>query len=177
MAEHFPPDRFDTLPEHPGRVGAHRARPPRFARLRFALWSALAVVTLSAVGIGAVIVLDNGVFSSADDTAVPTPSVAPTVDASVPVTVLNGTPTDTLDESAAEELQAAGFTVGSAANADKSDVEKSVVSYTAPLYEGAARGVAQALGITEVRQSSTFAAIGSNITVVIGADFVPKAVG
>lgn len=177
MAEKFPTDRFDAIPEQTARVGVHRAAPRKYRRLTFVLWSLLAVVILSGTGIGAVIVLDNGVFSSADDTATVAPTVAPTVDPSVPITVLNGTPTDGLDESAAQELRAAGFTVESSTNADKSDIAESIVYYSAPQYEAAARGVAQALGIEQVRESTAFSSIGSNLTVVLGANYVPSAVG
>lgn len=178
MAEKFPKDRFDDLPAHPSRVGAHRAGPRSFRRLRYVLWSLLAVVALSAVGIGAVIVIDNGLFTAADDTASPAVTVSPTVDPSVPVTVLNGTPTDTLDESAADELRAAGFTVESSTNADKSDIAESIVYYSGAQFEAAARGVADTLGISAVKLSTAFStSISSNLTVVLGADYVPSAVG
>lgn len=177
MAEKFPADRFDAIPTESARVGVHRAAPRKYRRLKYVLWSLLAVAVLSGVGIGAVVVLDNGVFSSADDTATISPTVAPTVDPNVPVTVLNGTPTSTLDEAATKVLRDAGFTVESSTNADKSDVAESVVYYSGPQFEAVARGVAQALGISKVQQSTAFNSIGSDLTVVLGANYVPSAVG
>ncbi|MGV1033848.1 MAG: LytR C-terminal domain-containing protein [Microbacteriaceae bacterium] len=178
MAEKFLPDRFDELPSHPARVGAHRAGPAKYRRLKYVGWSLLAVVVLSAVGIGSVVAIDNGIFSSADDaSSVLNPTVTPTIDPSVPITVLNGTPTDTLDESVADELTQAGFTIGSSTNADKQDVRQSIVYYSSAQYQAVAQGVANALGISTVKQSTSFDAIGSSVTVVLGTDFVPSAVG
>lgn len=178
MADKFPADRFDDITPGSTRVGAHRVAARKFRRTKYVLWTVLAVVLLSGLGIGTVVVIDNGVFSSADDTGsnvMPTPT--PTVDPSVPVTVLNGTPTADLDSSAAEVLRTAGFTVESSTNADKTDIAESVVYYSAPEYEAVARGVAQALGISQVEQSTTFSAIGSNLTVVLGSDYAPAPAG
>lgn len=178
MAQKFPTDRFDEIPTDSARVGVHRAAPRKYRRLKFVLWTLLAVVVLSGVGIGAVVVVDNGIFNAADDTiAAPTPTVAPTVDPNVPITVLNGTPTAGLDESAAAELTAAGFTVESSTSADKTDLTESVVYYSAAENEAVARGVAEALGIAKVTQSDAFDSIGSPVTVVLGTDFVPSPVG
>ncbi|HLP23218.1 MAG TPA: LytR C-terminal domain-containing protein [Microbacteriaceae bacterium] len=178
MVEKFPTDRFDDLSEQSGRVGAHRPAPRPFARFVFAMWALLAVVLLSGVGIGAVVVIDNGIFSSADDSnSAMKPTVSPTVDPSVPVTVFNGTPTEGLEQSASDELTAAGFVIEASAAADKNDIVESAVYYTSPTYEGVARGVAEALGIGKVAQSAAFTSIGSNLTVVLGTDFVPSPVG
>lgn len=178
MAEKFLPDRFDEPVSNRTRVGAHRAAPAKFRRLKYVGWSLLAVVALSAVGIGSVVAIDNGIFNAADDvTKVLAPTVTPTIDASVPITVLNGTPTGTLDESAATELTKAGFTVGSSTNADKQDVATSTVYYSSAQYQAVAQAAANALGIKSVKQSSSFDSIGSNVTVVLGTDFVPPAVG
>ncbi|MFM6974288.1 MAG: LytR C-terminal domain-containing protein [Agromyces sp.] len=178
MAEKYPHDRFDELPVHPERVGVHRAAPRKFRRLTFVLSAFAAIGLLTGLGVGAVVVIDNGIFSAIDDTAAtPTPTVEPTVDASVPVTVLNGTPTSGLDVSAGDELTAAGFTVASTANADKSDVTESAVYYGSADLEAVARGVAQTLGISKVVASTMFSSIGSSLTVVVGTDFVPSPVG
>lgn len=177
MAEKLPTDRFDEIDSHTTRVGVHRAAPRKYRRLRFVLWSLLAVVALSGVGIGTVVVIDNGVFNSADDTTVATPTVVPTIDPSVPIIVLNGTPTADLDDSAAAELRAAGFTVESSSSADKNDLTESVVYYSSAEYEAVAQAAADTLGISKVEMSDSFASLGSNLTVVLGSDFVPTAVG
>lgn len=180
MAEKFPTDQFDQLPEHPARVGVHRAAPRKYRRLKYVGWMLLAVVVLSGVGIGTVVVIDNGLFTAADDTAKAgaisaTPSA--TIDASVPITVLNGTSTSSLDESAAEQLTKAGFTIGSSSNSNENTLTESTVYYSAPQYESVARGAANALGITAVKQSTAFANIDSNVTVLLGSDFTPAAAG
>ncbi len=178
MAEKFPSDRFDQPTPHTQRVGAHRAPDRKYRRLKYVAWSALAAAVLAGVGIGAVVVLDNGVFTAADDTTHVVSTVAPSVDPSVPITVLNGTPTDTLDNSAAAVLTKAGFTVAASTNASQSNLTQSVVYYSAPNYLAVARAAADTLKISTVKVSTDFStSIGSNVTVVLGTDYVPSPVG
>lgn len=177
MAEKFPTDRFDQLPERPERVGVHRAQPRKFHRLKYVGWSALAVVILAGIGIGGLVVIDNGIFNASDDTAQILASVTPTIDPTVPITILNGTPTGDLDDEAAAALKSVGFTVASNTNASQDTIQTSTVYYSDSSFLPVAQAVANALGISTLKQSTQFSDIGSDVTVVIGADFVPAAVG
>lgn len=178
MAEKFPTDRFDHLPHHPERVGAHRAPARKFRRLKYVGWSALAVVVLAGIGIGGLVVIDNGIFNAGDDTAQSAASsVTPTIDPSVPITVLNGTPTGDLDDEAAATLKKAGFTVAANTNASQDNLTTSTVYYSDNSFLPVAQAVANSLGISTLKQSDQFSSIGSDVTVVLGTDFVPSAVG
>lgn len=177
MNESFPPDRFDSDTKNSGRVGVHRAPVSATRRLMPLAWAALATVVLAALGIGAVVVIDNNIFSGAQDIAPsPAPTVAPTVDPSVPLTVLNGTTTPELAMSASDELVAAGFTVASTANASEDTIEETFVYYSNDTLKGVALGVAEALGVEGIRESDAFDDIGSLVTVVLGADYQPTPV-
>ncbi len=174
MAQKFPRDRFDSIPHGIERVGAHRAPARRGSRWVAFGWAALATVVLVALGIGGVI-LFNDRLNFGEPTAAPTPepvvTAEPTVAPDVPVTVLNGTTTTGLAARAAESLAASGIPVGTTANASASDLTETVVYYAAPELEGAARGVAQAVPEADVRMSEQFAAIGTPLVLVLGADY------
>ena len=178
MAEKFPQDQFDQLPEAGDRVGAHRAPERSFRRLKYFGWVALATVLVAGVGIGAVVVIDNGIFSAADDNSTPVSTIVPTVDPSVPITVLNGTSTDSLDDSASQVLKKAGFTVASSTNASQDNLTTSTVYYSGDSFQAVAEAAAQTLGISAVKQSTQFSTtIGSDLTIVLGTDYVPSTVG
>lgn len=179
----FPQDRFDSVPSDLQRVGAHRA-PKKKGRgwIGFA-WAAVATILLSGVGIIGIVAIDENINFDflAPDKPVPTvpteePTAEPIVDAEVPLTILNGTPTVGLSNQVGDALIARGWGgaaegIGSRANASTDDVEETVVYYADPSLEGAARGLVLALGVGDVRLSTDFP--GSQITVVIGLDYVP----
>ena len=178
MAEKFEADIFDALPTHSGRVGAHRAPVKPFRGLKRLGIALAATVLLSGIGIGSIIAVNNNLFNPADviPIASPTPTIEPMLDPSVPVTILNGTPTAELATQAADTLTAAGLTVEATANADTNSIAESAVYFVEPGQEAAARGVAQELGINVVNQTDGYA-LFSPITVVLGADFVPQVLG
>jgi LytR cell envelope-related transcriptional attenuator len=181
----FPQDRFDEEPTEVLRVGAHRA-PRKKGRgwIGFA-WAVLATVLLTAGGLFGLAAINNNInfdlpfLQSAETetpTPTPTPVAEPTLDPSIALTILNGTPTVGLANQVGDALVAQGWDgakqgVGSRANASTSDVEDTVVYYADPSLEGVARGLVLALGVGEVRLSTDFP--GSDVTVVIGLDYKP----
>lgn len=200
MGSSFPADRFDNVPSDIERVGAHRA-PARRGRgwIAFA-WAAVATVALVAGGIFALSVATDRlnlteVFSNPTQeatkntptttTAVPT-TAAPTISPDILVNVLNGTKTPGLAGDGVDKLTAAGWPAQnlSAQNASEQNIEKTVVYYENESQEGAARGVLDALGVGTIEKSDKFSIdLGEGqepieqITVVLGADYVPPAEG
>ncbi|QTX03991.1 LytR C-terminal domain-containing protein [Agromyces archimandritae] len=174
MAEpEFPRDRFDSVPRGIERVGAHRAPVRRRGWVGF-VWAAAATVVLAGAGIVAVMMFNDRLDiaePSAASTGSPSPTVEPTIDAAVPVIVLNGTETAGLAAQAAEVLGGSGITIASTANADESDIAETVVYYVRPELEGAARGVAGLLPESEVKHAESFAEMGAEIVVVLGGDY------
>lgn len=184
MATH-PHDRFDDIPDELQRVGAHRA-PAKKGRgwIGFG-WAALATIVLTAAGLFGLAAVNNSIsfdlpFFQAEVTPTPTPTAIPTaepkLDPDAPLTILNGTPTPGLATQVGDALLAQGWNgaaegVGSRANAGSRDLEKTVVYYSDPSYEGAARGIVLALKTGEIRLSTDYPA--SVITIVIGADYKP----
>ncbi|MBC7443335.1 MAG: LytR C-terminal domain-containing protein [Ramlibacter sp.] len=187
MPTSYPHDRFDHLPHHLDRVGAHRA-PEKKGRHWAAFWWALAAtVLLIGLGVVGLAVLNNNLnFSlpgtdsgtatpSGKETAspAPTPTPAATVDPSLTVDVLNGTAGAGVARAVGEVLNSAGWTVGALSNASTEDVVTTTVYYAEAGLEGAARGVAQSLPGSEVQLATDFAESGGDLTVVVGNDYVP----
>lgn len=187
------PDRFDHLPPAGKRVGAHRIPDGRFRRWRPLLITAVATLLVIGAGIITIRVIGDGVnFTEtpqsqpsvpAEGEESPTPVPEATVAPGVEVRVLNGTPTRGLASSAIEQLARAGWSQSIApANADSTTIERTTVYYPDPALEGAARGLAEALGagqisLDENAPTGDTPAVGDGerITVVLGADFVPAA--
>ena len=183
MAEKFPRDRFDEIPDDLTRVGAHRAPRPRGRGWIAVGWAVLATLVLVGAGIFGLSLVNgsivfHGAASSASrttgtptPTATPTPTIVPTVDPALSVNVLNGTTTEGLAGTVGDKLTAAGWKVGATANADKSDIPATVVYYGDPANQAAALGVAQSLPGATIQQSTAFSDTGADITVVIGANY------
>ena len=187
MAEKFPRDRFDEIPDDLARVGAHRAPRPRGRGWVAVGWAALASVLLVGAGIFGLSLVNgsinfHGTSSSASKSttgtpsatatsSTPTPTVVPTVNPSLSVNVLNGTATEGLAANVGDKLTAAGWKVGALANADRTDLATTIVYYSDPANQGAALGVAQSLPGATVQQSTAFSDTGADITVVIGANY------
>lgn len=174
MAERRPRDRFDDAPTDLARVGAHRA-PRRSRAFATFAWAALATGVLVAAGVFALNTIEGRV-SSATGTSAAASHAAPapkaTVDPSMNVVLLNATTTSGLAASASTRAKAAGWKVGSTANASANDVKTSAVYYTTASQEGAALGLAKSLGIARTALSPQFAVAGqSRLTVVLGKDF------
>ncbi|TKJ98789.1 hypothetical protein PlfCFBP13513_05000 [Plantibacter flavus] len=190
MAESFPPDRFDEVPDLK-RVGAHRAPAPKGRGWIAFLVAVVATLVLVGVGTFALFGLNDRIdffggsqSPSATPTPTPTPTeAAPVVDPAASILVLNGTPTAGLAASAAAAITAAGFTqqIGTS-DASTEDVTTSGVYYQDPSQEGVARAIANALGGIPIQITDTYAipveegeAPVLRIVVVVGADYQPAA--
>lgn len=188
MPTSYAKDRFDHLPHGLDRVGAHRA-PGKKGRGWIAFWWALgATVLLVGAGVVGLAMLNNSLFESPGTTTaastaetsdpasaeeVPVPVPAATVDPSLAVTVLNGTPGEGVARAVGELLEAEGWTLGELDNASTEDVPTTIVYYADETLEGAARGVAASLPGSEVLLSSDFADSEAPLTVVVGNDYQP----
>lgn len=185
MPTSYPKDRFDDLPHHLDRVGAHRA-PAKKGRRWVAFWWALAA-TAVLIGLGAVglSVLNNrlnftfpgieATTTTEAPTEEPVPTAEPTTDPAASVTVLNGTAGFGVARSVGELLTGAGWTVATTSNADSEDIVTTTVYYADATQEGAARGVSALLPGSAVSLSDTFAGSGATLTVVVGTDYVMPA--
>ncbi|MGY4857892.1 LytR C-terminal domain-containing protein [Cryobacterium sp. AP23] len=182
MPTSYPKDRFDDLPHHLDRVGAHRA-PAKKGRRWVAFWWALAATAvLIAIGAVGLTVLNNrlnftipgidAISESAEPTVEPVPTAEPTTDPSASVTVLNGTAGAGVARSVGDLLGAAGWSVATTSNADTEDVVTTTVYYADAAQEGAARGVALLLPGSAIQLADTFAGSGATLTVVVGTDYV-----
>ncbi len=176
----FEKDRFDAIPDTYPRVGVHRARPSRLRAAAPVLWSLGATVALVAIGIAGVETFSARFSGAGTSDAAPAAPAEEQPVAEVPaqpvfspdesITVLNGSTTDGLATTVSDRLREGGWMVGTAASAVQDDVATTTVYYADPLDEGAARGVARALGVDgAVERSDAFP--GSSLTVVIGNDF------
>ena len=175
-------DRFDNLPEGLSRVGAHRA--PRSARsglIGFA-WAALSTFVLVASGVVAMvfvtgtITLDGLLPVTSSTPAVTTVKTAkPTIDPTVRVSVINASGVDGAATRVADQLAADGVLIGTKSNATEV-VEKTMVYYGDPAVEGAARGIARALGGgADVERTSAFAGTQAKISVIVGSSYFQTA--
>jgi hypothetical protein len=179
MAEKYPKDRFDAIPDDIQRVGAHRA-PHQKGRgwIGFA-WAAVATVLLIGVGVFGLYLINGSIAFNGSPAGTPTPSVTPTptptitptVNPALNVTVLNGTTTAGLANQVADVLVAKGWKVQSRANASQSNITSTVVYYSDPKNEAAAMGVAQSLPGATVALTQDFAETGADLTVVVGSDY------
>ncbi|WP_213816757.1 LytR C-terminal domain-containing protein [Glaciihabitans sp. dw_435] len=181
----FPQDEFDSLPDDLLRVGAHRGPKVRGRGWIGFAWAALATGLLVVAGIFWLSSADSGndfagaTSGSGTSTGVPTISAVPTAEPvldpttlkarKITVTVLNGSTTPGIQNTAVNALAAKKWTIGSKADASSKDVEKTYVYYSDAANEDAARGVAVALGIGGVRLSTSFT--GAPLTLVLGADY------
>lgn len=181
----FPKDQFDDLPDDLYRVGAHRAARRKGQGWITLAWAALAVVVLTGLGLFGLSRLSDSVSIDlpgfpgeaqppAATAPEPEPTAEPVTDPStladtVSITVLNGTTRSGLANAVGDTLEQDGWPVGSRTNTAEPDVETSTIYYSTAENEGAARGVALALGITDVVLSDAFP--GAAVTVVLGADY------
>lgn len=173
-----PKDRFDDLPADRRRVGAHRAENPQLRGGAVLLWSALATVVLVGLGIFGTMIATGRVtlFPTPEPVVSTVPTAEPTLDVSYKVTVLNATPESGLGGSFADALVTAGWSADdvNAGAASSQDFARTTVFYTVPGDEGAARGLAQAVGGADVVLSQTYAGLWGDdspqLVLVIGLD-------
>lgn len=181
MAEKYPRDSFDDLCQQVERRGVHRAPRRRGAGFISFAWAALATGILVTAGVAGLVVVSDSVslsdfeeiFAVAEiaPSATPKPTAAPTVDPSLLVNVLNATGTSGIATAVGDTLAADGWTVSAKTNASET-VEKTTIYYGNPSLEGAARGVAQSLGIGDIDLTDAYIESSAQITVVVGSDFV-----
>ncbi len=189
MASHTP-DRFDRVPSDLQRVGAHRSTQPQGRGWVGFAWAALATGILVVGGLFGLSVLGNvdlglpnfgdGAATTPTPSATPTPTAAPLTDPAtmlapergIQITVLNGSPTEGLDDVVGGQLAALSWPIGAMTQASARDIETTYVYYADPLNEDVARGIAIALGVGEIRlvavESMPSAA---PIAIVLGSDF------
>lgn len=188
----FPRDQFDDIPNDVDRVGAHRT-PRKRGRGWIAFgWATLATAVLVVGGLFALTLFDPKFelpfFPGETESPSETPTVIVTAEPvtdpatldpallqTITIQVLNGTPTQGLSNQAADQIAAAGWPDPSRAAASDTEESETFVYYSAPEYEGAARGIMQLVGAVDVRLSDAFPT--ATITVVLGADYVPPAAG
>ncbi len=155
-----PKDRFDDLPADHGRIGAHRAENPRIRGGLVLLWAAIATIVLVALGVFGSMLATGRI--TLFPTPEPTVSVAPTADAvvdtSFTVTVLNATPQRGLAAAVRDEVIAAGWSADSVIDGDagSEDFATTTVYYATAADEGAARGLAQAIGGADVQLNAAY---------------------
>lgn len=180
----YPKDRFDELPADTARVGAHRAENPRLRPGVVLFWAAVAVLVLVAAGIfGTLLVTGRVALFPATESGAPAaeaPVAAdPVIDTSYPVLILNATPERGLANSVRDTVVDAGWSedVVDAGEAGAEDFAATTIYYLAPEDEGAARGLAEAIGGAAVEMSDAYpgpatadGAPGKQLTIVIGAD-------
>lgn len=176
-------DRFDDLPADVSRVGAHRAENPRLRAGVLLFWSAVSVLVLVAVGIFGTLVVTGRITLFAppavEQTQAPVEQVAPVVDTSYPVLVLNATTQRGLAGEVRDTVVAAGWNADAvnAGDAATQDFAATTVYYPSAEHEAAARGLAEVIGGAEVAVSDQYpGAAGADgvavpqLTIVIGAD-------
>jgi hypothetical protein len=182
----FPPDRFESVHDDLYRSGAHRAAPGRARGWVTVGWAALATCVLVGVGVFGLSVVRGTVglpfassaVASATPTPSPTPTVIPKLDATLPITVLNGTTTVQLANNTGDYLVSQGWagasaTVGARSNTATPNIKKTVVYYTDQANQAAALALVQSLKVGTIELSNAFP--DSKLTVVLGADFtLPK---
>lgn len=184
MASH-PHDMFDDVPEELQRVGAHRAPVARRSGWITFAWAALATGVLVGGGILAFTIATGGFDfgsssspSAAGTSASPAPSssVTPITDPSdipsdsdITITILNGTTTDNLEDTAQTALDDAGWPVGTATEAESKDADTTVVYYTDAANEDIALGLVEALGVGTAEQTDE--ELGAPLTIVLGSDY------
>ena len=153
-------DRFDDLPRHEDRVGAHRAEQPRMRPWTVVAWAVLGCVVLTASGIFAALVVSGRVDLTPDQSAAASqePSTAPVIDTNYTVLVLNGTAQQGLAEDTKATIVASGWPDSSveAGQSSATDFETTVVYYATPEDEPAAAGLAEVLGGARVEQSDAY---------------------
>jgi len=184
----FPRDKFDDLPRRVSRVGAHRTERPRGRGWIAFGWAVASVAVLTSGGLLWLAAQnpDSDLFAGPRETPTPEPTVVETmepvtdpaaVDAAfletLTITVLNGTPTDGLAATVADQISAAGWPLPGRAAADNRSEERTIVYYSSPEQEGIARGLMLLVGASDVQLTDAFPI--ADITVVVGSDYTSPA--
>lgn len=142
------------------------------------LWALIATVVLIAAGIVGVMFANGKFAPTSVTTAQPivTETAEPVLDTSYSVLVLNATPQDGLATQISAEVVAAGWSENdvTAGDAGSHDFETTTVFYANAEDEGAARGLAEAIGgapveLSDAYQDSEDSSL-QQLVIVIGAD-------
>ncbi len=181
----FETDRFDELPADLDRVGAHRAENPRLRLGVLAFWSAVSVLVLVAAGIFGTLAVTGRIAAFApseiEQPEAPAEEVAPVVDTSYPVLVLNATAQRGLAGEMRDAVVAAGWSADAVTDGDagSQDFPTTTVYYPSAEHEAAARGLADVIGGAAVAVSDQYPGVAGadgsptpQLTIVIGADRV-----
>lgn len=173
-------DRFDDVKTEHGRVGAHRGEQPRMRRGVVLLWSVLAAVVLTVLGIlGLLFMMQTRDVPAPMPSATATATVAP-----APVSlenyeafILNATGDESRGVAMQAELEALGWAPERIhlPNADTNDFPQTTLVYVDEADADAARSLAASLGIEIVEQSAAYAGLATSdalhpIVIVLGAD-------
>ncbi len=141
------------------------------------IWAALATIVLIAVGIFGTLLASGRIelFPTPSPTVTPLPTVAPVVDTSYEVLILNATPQDGLATQLKDVVVAAGWPADNvlASEAGSNDFAATTVYYVNPEDEAAALGLAGVIGGAKVEQSDIYQPAdpaSPQLTVVIGLD-------
>lgn len=172
MSEGFTPDRFDEPVSRKIRHGVHRAPRRGIARLSLWAWALIVTVALSTLGIGTIISIDRNLFTGVGEIFPDFQVTAsPSVDADRPLTVLNGSGLASNAQTATDELEKAGFVVAATTAAD-STVKETIVYYSTEDAQAGALAVVQTLGVGRIDFSDAYGYLDTEITVVLGSDYV-----
>ena len=142
------------------------------------LWSVLATIALVAIGVFGTLIATGRVtlFPAPTPTATVAVTAGPVLDTAYKVTVLNATSQWGLAGAMADELVAAGWAADDVTAGEAgSEFATTTVFYSDVADEGAARGLAQAIGGAAVELSDAYAGLAGDesvkqLVVVIGAD-------
>lgn len=172
----LPRDRFDDVPET-DRVGAHRAENPRMRGWVVLLWAALATIVLIVIGIFGTLIASGRIelAPAPTQTVTPAPEVAPEVDTTYDVMILNATPEEGLATQLRDVVVAAGWADEkvTAGEAGSQDFPTTTVFYVDPADEAAAAGLAEVIGGAAIEESPAYPPTSPDapqLTVVIGLD-------
>lgn len=185
-----PRDRFDDLPDDLRRVGAHRAPAKRGRGWIAFAWAALATGVLVVGGLYGLSRVNPAISFELPElgggpaqpgtSQTPKPEVTPITDPGLvdpalqlSISVLNGSPTEGVQLTAADQIELAGWPKPAAAVAGSRGEETTVIYYNGSDYEPIALGLAELLGTdpANIRNSDFY--LGAKITIVLGADYAP----
>lgn len=171
----FTEDRFDSVPQSRGRIGAHRvvAKQSHFWQwllimvVAIVVLTAIGIFTLSRVGADRVPFAQQGEATSGQET-----KVTVEVDPDATVAVLNGTETAGLGDSVGDQISTNkwGNTIF-VGNSAEPGVEISAVFYTQESDQSAAAGLAEQLGGVSTYLNESYADLGTDLVVVLGTDY------
>lgn len=144
------------------------------------MWALFATLVLIVVGIFVTLIISGRIALAPEPTPTITapPVIAPVVDTSYQVMILNATPTSGLATQLKDTVVAAGWQADAVhpGDAGSSDFPLTTVFYVLPEDEAAALGLADVIGGAEVAQDDAYQSLEpgtKQLTIVIGLDRVP----